>query len=609
MLFQVYCLLLHRYAFLDIAKIGKYRMKSLSYLNKYFIKYKWHMLLGVLFIILSNYFGVQMPMFVKSTVDDLFKTADLKNFSSFLTLLLKIGGFYMFLAFMKGFFLFCLRQSIIIMSRLVEYDLKNEIYNQYQRLDYSFFKKNNTGDLMNRISEDVSQVRMYLGPGVMYTINLAVLFTMIISQMIQINGTLTLFVLLPLPLMSFLIYKVSSKMNKLSHEVQQEQSTMSTLIQETFSGIRVVKAYSREKEAKKKFDASADEYKKRNMKLVLVNALFMPTITFLIGLSTLLSIYIGGLMTYNNTITLGEIVAFIFFVNNLTWPFASVGWVTSIIQRASASQERINVFLKEEPEIINTNNSPFTFKGAIEFKNVSYTYPNSGIEAIKNLSFNIEPNESFAVVGRTGSGKSTIINLIMRQFDPTSGDIFIDGINIKDINIHDFRKQTGVIPQDVFLFSDTIGNNIKFGSNDKNVSEADLIEITKKAHVYHNIEQFPDKFETLLGERGVNLSGGQKQRVSIARALIRKPSLLIMDDCLSAVDTETEEIILQNLKSDSKLKTSVIVSHRISSIRNANKIIVIENGEKIEQGSNSELIQMEGIYAEMYKKQLAEEKK
>ena len=515
----------------------------------------------------------------------------------------------MFLAFMKGFFLFCLRQSIIIMSRLVEYDLKNEIYNQYQRLDYSFFKKNNTGDLMNRISEDVSQVRMYLGPGVMYTINLAILFTMIISQMIQINGTLTLFVLLPLPLMSFLIYKVSSKMNKLSHEVQQEQSTMSTLIQETFSGIRVVKAYSREKEAKKKFDASADEYKKRNMKLVLVNALFMPTITFLIGLSTLLSIYIGGLMTYNNTITLGEIVAFIFFVNNLTWPFASVGWVTSIIQRASASQERINVFLKEEPEIINTNTNPFLFKGAIEFKNVSYTYPNSGIEAIKNLSFKIEPNESFAVVGRTGSGKSTIINLIMRQFDPTSGDIFIDGINIKDINIHDFRKQTGVIPQDVFLFSDTIGNNIKFGSNDKNVSEADLIEITKKSHVYHNIEQFPDKFETLLGERGVNLSGGQKQRVSIARALIRKPSLLIMDDCLSAVDTETEEIILQNLKSDSKLKTSVIVSHRISSLRNANKIIVIENGEKIEQGSNSELIQMEGIYAEMYKKQLAEEKK
>ena len=566
------------------------------------------MLLGVLFIILSNYFGVQMPMFVKSTVDELFKTTTIKNTSDFLTLLLKIGGFYMFLAFMKGLFLFFLRQSIIIMSRLIEYDLKNEIYNQYQRLDYSFFKKNNTGDLMNRISEDVGQVRMYLGPGVMYTINLAVLFTMIITQMININATLTLFVLLPLPLMSYLIYKVSSKMNKLSHQVQQEQSKMSTLIQETFSGIRVIKAYSRETEVKSKFTKSADEYKNRNMKLVLVNALFMPTITFLIGLSTLLSIYIGGLMTYNNTITLGEIVAFIFFVNNLTWPFASVGWVTSIIQRAAASQERINDFLKEVPEIINTNNNPFEFKGKIEFKNVSYTYPNSGIKAVQNLSFTINPNETFAIIGKTGSGKSTIVNLLMRQFDPTEGEILIDDINIKDINIHDFRKQTGVIPQDVFLFSDTIGNNIKFGAIDKNVSESDLILITKKAHVYHNIEGFPDKFETLLGERGVNLSGGQKQRLSIARALIRKPNLLIMDDCLSAVDTETEEIILKNLKSDLNSRTSVIVSHRISSIRNADKIIVIDNGTKMEEGAHLELIHLNRIYSVMYKKQLAEEK-
>ena len=566
------------------------------------------MLLGVLFIIVSNYFGVQMPMFVKSTVDELFKTTTIKSTSDFLTLLLKIGGFYMFLAFMKGLFLFFLRQSIIIMSRLIEYDLKNEIYNQYQRLDYSFFKKNNTGDLMNRISEDVGQVRMYLGPGVMYTINLAVLFTMIITQMININATLTLFVLLPLPLMSFLIYKVSSKMNKLSHEVQQEQSKMSTLIQETFSGIRVIKAYSRESEVRSKFTISADEYKNRNMKLVLVNALFMPTITFLIGLSTLLSIYIGVLMSYNNTITLGEIVAFIFFVNNLTWPFASVGWVTSIIQRAAASQERINDFLKEVPEIKNTNNNPFEFKGKIEFKNVSYTYPNSGIKAVQNLSFTINPNETFAIIGKTGSGKSTIVNLLMRQFDPTEGEIIIDGINIKDINIHDFRKQTGVIPQDVFLFSDTIGNNIKFGAIDKNVSESDLILITKKAHVYHNIEGFPDKFETLLGERGVNLSGGQKQRLSIARALIRKPNFLIMDDCLSAVDTETEEIILKNLKSDINTRTSVIVSHRISSIRNADKIIVIDNGAKMEEGSHLELIQINGLYSVMYKKQLAEEK-
>ena len=582
-------------------------MKSLSYLNKYFFKYKWHVLLGVVFIIISNYFGVQIPMFVQSTVDELFKKTELKNFSDFLTLMLKIGGFYMFLALMKGVFLFFQRQSIIIMSRLIEYDLKNEIYNQYQRLDYSFFKKNNTGDLMNRITEDVSQVRMYLGPGVMYTINLAVLFIMVVSQMIQISGKLTFFVLLPLPVMSFLIYKVSNKMNKLSHKVQQEQSNMSTLIQEFFSGIRVIKAFSREGEVKEKFNTSADEYQKRNMKLVLVNALFMPTITFLIGLSTLIVIYTGGIMTYEKSISLGEIVSFIMFVNMLTWPFASVGWVTSIIQRAAASQERINEFLREEPEIKNENSSPFHFEGSIEFKNVSYTYDNSGIKAVHNLNFSIQKGDTFAIIGKTGSGKSTILNLIMRQFDTDEGGIWIDNQNIKNINIHDFRKQTGVIPQDVFLFSDTIGNNIKFGIDNNKASEDDLIAITKKAHVYHNIEQFPDQFDTLLGERGVNLSGGQKQRVSIARALIRKPNLLLMDDCLSAVDTETEEIILENLKAEKNIITSIIVSHRISSIRNANKIIVIDNGEKVEEGSHAELLDLQGIYAEMYRKQLSEE--
>jgi len=547
-----------------------------------------------------------MPIFVKTTIDSLFEVSSPKNFSDVLSMMLKIGGIYMLLAFFKGLFLFLLRQSIIIMSRLIEFDLKNEIYNQYQKLDYSFFKKNSTGDLMNRISEDVTQVRMYLGPGVMYTINLVILFTLIITQMIQINGTLTLFVLLPLPLMSFLIYKVSSRMNKASHSVQEEQSRISTLIQETFSGIRVVKAYSREKEIKQKFNESTEEYKKRKMKLVLINALFMPTITFLIGLSTLLCIYIGGLMTYKNELTLGEIVAFIFFVNNLTWPFASVGWVTSIIQRAAASQERINDFMQEVPSVTNTNETPFTFQGEIEFKNVSYTYPNSGITAVKNLSFKINKNESFAIVGNTGSGKSTVLNLLMRQFDPSQGEIFIDGQNIKDINIHDFRKQTGVIPQDIFLFSDSIGNNIKFGSNAQNISEKELIEITKKAHVYHNIEAFPDKFDTLLGERGVNLSGGQKQRVSIARALIRKPSLLIMDDCLSAVDTETEEIILKNLKNDQNVHTSVIVSHRISSLRNADKVIVLEDGTNFEAGTHEELLEKKGIYYEMYQKQLAE---
>jgi len=567
------------------------------------------MLLGIIFMIISNYFGVQMPMFVKSTIDSLFEKSTPKNFNDIFFMMMKIGGIYMLLAILKGLFLFFLRQSIIIMSRLIEFELKNEIYNQYQKLDYSFFKKNNTGDLMNRISEDVTQVRMYLGPGVMYTINLVILFALIITQMVQINATLTLFVLLPLPLMSFLIYKVSSKMNRVSKSVQEEQSNLSTLIQETFSGIRVIKAYSREKETTQKFDESVEEYKSRKMKLVYINALFMPTITFLIGLSTLLCIYVGGLMTYNNSLTLGEIVAFIFFVNNLTWPFASVGWVTSIIQRAAASQERINEFMKEVPSVVNTNENPFQFGGEIEFKNVSYIYPNSGIQAIKNLSFKLNQNESFAIIGNTGSGKSTILNLMMRQFDPNEGEILIDGQNIKDINIHDFRQQSGIIPQDIFLFSDTIGNNIKFGAHSDTVSNEELIEITKKAHVYHNIDAFPDKFETLLGERGVNLSGGQKQRVSIARALIRKPSLLLMDDCLSAVDTETEEIILKNLKNDQNVHSSVIVSHRISSLRNANKILVLEDGAAIEIGTHDELIQLKGHYFEMYQKQLTEQNK
>jgi len=582
-------------------------MKSLSYLNKYFIKYKWRMLLGILFIILSNYFGVKMPLFIQSTVDKLMGTGEIGSFNDALILSLKIGGIYMLLSLGKGFFLFLTRQTIIITSRFIEYDLKNEVYDQYQRLNYNFYKKNNTGDLMNRISEDVTQVRQYLGPGIMYTINLMVLFTMVIREMIAIDLYLTLFVLFPLPLMSFLIYKVSSKMNALSGEVQEQQSFISTLVQESFSGIRVLKAYTRESEVQKKFDENTEEYKKRQMKLVLVNSLFMPTIIFLIGLSTVLSIYLGGIMTYNKSITLGQILAFIFFVNNLTWPFASVGWVTSVIQRAAASQERINEFLKVEPEIVNTNLHRFKFNGHIEFKGVTYTYPNSGLTALNNISFEIPPGETLGIVGSTGSGKSTILNLIMRQFDPDSGQILIDGVDLKEINLDAYRNQSAVIPQEVFLFSDSIENNIKFGSIEPKVSDQEVVDAAKKAHVYHNIQQFTDGMKTLLGERGVNLSGGQKQRVSIARALLRHPKLLLMDDCFSAVDTETEEIILKNLKGEFAAKTGVIVSHRISSLRNADNIIVL-NGHHIEEmGSHQELLNLNGIYAEMYERQLAEE--
>lgn len=584
-------------------------MKSLQYLNKYFVKYKWHLLLGIIFTIITNYFGVKMPIYVKDTVDNFVDSSKSTKGNDLFLLAFKVGGIYILLSIAKGFFLFLVRQSIIIMSRLIEFDLKNEIYKHYQKLDLGFFKKNSTGDLMNRISEDVGQVRMYLGPGVMYSINLAILSIMSVYQMVKINPILTVFVLIPLPIMSFLIFKVSSKMNILGTEVQREQSKLSTIAQETFSGIRVIKAYNRDFEVYEKFETTSNDYKKKSMKLVLVNALFMPTILFLIGTSTLITIYLGGLMHYKGDITIGGIVAFIYLVNSLTWPFASIGWVTSIIQRASASQKRINEFLETEPDISNPSSETFDFKGEIEFKNVNFTYPNTGIEALKNLNFTLKKGDTLAIVGKTGSGKSSVLNLIMRQYDCNSGEILVDGKNIKNINLDAFREQSGVVPQDVFLFSDSIANNLTFGLKSNQVTEKELIDITKKTHVYHNIEAFPDKFETLLGERGVNLSGGQKQRVSIARALMRQPKLLLLDDCLSAVDTETEEIILRNLHDDAAQRTSIIVSHRISTIRNATTILVLENGSIIESGTHESLMQLNHVYAEMYHKQLTENEK
>jgi ATP-binding cassette subfamily B protein len=581
-------------------------MKSLSYLNKYFIKYKWRMLLGILFIIGTNLAKVLMPQYFGDVTDDLKEWNSTYNPDDLFYYAFKVGGYYILLSLIAGIFLFLTRQTIIIMSRYIEYDLKNEIYQQYQKLSYTFFKKNNTGDLMTRISEDVTKVRMYLGPGIMYTINLAVLSILVISVMISINGWLTLVVLAPLPLMSFIIYKVASRINKISTTVQKEQSFMSTLVQETFSGIRVVKAYDRTKEVEDKFNLSANAYKNKNMKLVFVNALFMPTIFILVGLSSVLCIYLGGIFHINGNMTIGDITKFIFFVNMLTWPFASVGWVTSLIQRAAASQERINEFLKEEPEIVNRSQEPLVFKKEIEFRNVSYTFPNSGVQAINNLSFIIKKGESLGIIGRTGCGKSTIIQLLTRQVEPQSGVILIDGKNINDCNLDELRSRTSVVPQDVFLFSDTIKNNIAFGLNKGDASEEMLIEVTKQAHVYHNIIEFKSGFDTLLGERGVNLSGGQKQRISIARALIRTPEILILDDCLSAVDTETEEIILRNFKNMNDI-TSMIVSHRVSSIRNASRIINIAEGRLTEKGTHEELILANGAYAELYQKQLAEE--
>lgn len=589
-------------------------MKSLQYLYKYFIKYKWLLLLGTFFVFASNYFYIKMPLFLKDVIDSIINGENFIHVLGFnipidtskaSKVALYIGLVYMILVLLKSIFLFFMRQTIIKVSRYIEFDLKNEIYAHYQELGYNFYKENSTGDLMNRVSEDVSYVRTFLGPGIMYNINLVAIFTMIVYQMLNINVWLTFIVLIPLPIMSFLIYKVSEKMNQLSLVVQKEQSGLSTIVQETFTGIGVIKAYERENEVNDRFVDASKTYKKKQMNLVLINALFQPTILLLIGISTILSIYVGGLFSFTGDISYGGITAFVFFVGSLTWPFASLGWLTSVIQRAAASQERINEFLKTKPEITNPTNQPFLYNGKIEFRNVTFTYKGMAEPAIKNLSFTIHPHETVAFVGRTASGKSTILKLLLRQIEPQSGEILIDNQPLNSINLEQFREQVGIVPQEVFLFSDTIANNIRFGANHE-VSNEEIIKATELAHIRHNIEAFENGYETLLGERGMNLSGGQKQRISIARAFIRHPKLLVLDDCLSAVDTETEEIILRHLANDTHTLNTIIVSHRISSLRNAQKIIVLKNGEKEEEGSHEELMKIDGIYCDMYNKQLVE---
>lgn len=589
-------------------------MKSLSYLNKYFHKYRWRLISGFLFMIILNYFGSLMPRVLGDGVQYLIQSAS-SNTPGKVVLWTAIGfaGLYMLFSLIKGFFLFLTRQTIIVMSRYIEYDLKNEIYDKYQRLHYNFYKSQSTGDLMNRISEDVAQVRQYLGPGVMYTVNLIILFPFVCYQMADISWQLTLYCLIPLPIMALLIYKVSSRMNRLSKEVQEEQSMLSTVAQESFSGIRIIKAYIQERQTRERFNKSSEEYRRRNMKLVLVNALFMPTIMFLIGTSTLLAIYIGGLLTFAQTPTgnpvmvPGNIVTFIGYVTMLTWPFASVGWVTSIIQRAKASQQRINEFLFVKDEVQNSVHTPNEALEQIKFENVSFRYPKSTENVLNNLSFTIKRGETIGIVGRTGSGKSTLTTLLLRQTDASTGTIYYNNTPLREINLHAFREATGVVPQDVFLFSESIRENIAFGNSE--ASDEMIIQSARDAHVLHNIEEFPGRFNTLLGERGVNLSGGQKQRISIARALIRKPQLLVLDDCLSAVDTETEEVILRNLQryTNEHQTTTIIVSHRVSSLRNANKILVLDGGSIVESGTHESLLAAGGVYLKMYEKQLLEQ--
>ena len=592
-------------------------MKSLAYLNKYLWKYRWRILLGSIFIIAANIFAVLMPKVVDDSVDLVKgKLLELKTandtqaiYDSLWDSALYLGGLYILFAIIKGVFTFFQRQTIIIMSRHVEYDLKNEIFDHYQRLNLAFYKRNNTGDIMNRISEDVTKVRMYLGPGIMYTINLAVLFLTVVPYMFMKNAELTIYVLSPLPVLAVLIYYISNLINKKSELTQRRQSALSTFVQEAFSGIRVIKAYNREKYKIESFEQEVEDYKTASVSLAKTNSFFMPSIILLVGLSTILTIYLGGLKVISGELDYGDIAQFVIYINMLTWPFASVGWITSIIQRAAASQERINEFLEQEPEIVNPTLAAYDLNGDIEFKDVSFVYPDSGIKALKNVSLTIKHNKITAITGKIGSGKSTIVDLICRLYDTTEGDILVNGHSIKELNLDQLRQEIGYVPQEVFLFSDSIGNNIAFGNTEAHqIEQAQIEEAAKNADVYKNIMAFKGQFETLLGERGINLSGGQKQRVSIARSILREPSILIFDDCLSAVDTETEEKILQNLNNLMQERTSVIISHRISSIMHADHIIVMDEGRVAQEGTHKALANTEGIYKELYEKQLLAER-
>jgi len=621
-------------------------MRALAHLNKYLWRYKWQLILGMIFIVASNIFGIYAPQLIREAFDliteaihyykkpadtfinieipksvaffqevtgidfgqfqGLVKGEDLSKSITVLSLIL--ACLYLMVSLIKGVFLFFTRQTIIVMSRLIEFDLKNEVYDHYQKLSLSFYRRNNTGDLMNRISEDVSQVRMYLGPAIMYSINLVVLAVLAIGAMLSVNVELTLFVLIPLPVLSISIYYVSRIMNERSERVQRQQSKLSTLTQEAFSGIRVLKAYNRQEFIESNFARECNTYKVLSLSQVKVDALFMPAIILLIGLSTIITIYVGGLKAIEGEITIGNIAEFVIYVNMLTWPFASVGWVTSLVQRAAASQQRINEFLQTTPEVVNESSVAKQIKGNIEFKEVSFTYPDSGIQALRGINFKVDRGSSLAIIGRTGSGKSTIANLICRLFDVTSGSILIDGRPLKNHHLGALRNAIGYVPQDIFLFSDSIANNISFGLDKENVDQSVIENAAQRAHVYHNIEEFPQKFETILGERGINLSGGQKQRVSIARAIAREPEILIFDDCLSAVDTETEEVILKNLQEVMKGKTTILISHRVSTVKMADQILLLDNGKVIEKGNHNELIELDGDYQRLYQKQLLEEK-
>ena len=592
-------------------------MNDLAYLNKYLFKYKYHLILGTLFIIIANYFSIIPAVLVRYSFDllkgnyELFKLFDgfdlqTDAYALFAKSIWILGILILTSALLRGIFMFFMRQTIIVMSRIIEYDLKNEIFEHYQSLPLSFYRKNNTGDLMNRISEDVSKVRMYFGPAIMYGITLLTLFLMVIPFMFSINFKLTIYSLIPLPILSLSIYLVNNIIHKRSEKIQESLSNLSTFVQEAFSGIRVIKAFDREEDVNLQFEKESTDYKNKSLKLAFVQAVFFPLIMSLIGLSVILTIYIGGVEVFNGSISTGVIAEFIIYVNLLTWPVAALGWITSIIQQAAASQKRINEFLETKTDIISTENLEKNLEGTIEFKNVDFIYPDSGIHALKNISFKVNQGESVAIIGNTGAGKSTLANLICRMYDISSGSLKIDGQSIQRYNLSCLRSQIGFVPQDVFLFSDSIRNNIAFGNPDMN--EEKIIQAAKDADLLNNIADLPNGFDTRVGERGITLSGGQKQRVSIARAVAREPKILILDDALSAVDTKTENTILEAMTKIMKGRTSLIISHRVSSAKLASKIIVLLNGSIIEQGSHEDLLEKNGAYKGIYDQQLAQDK-
>ena len=585
-------------------------MQHIFYLNKYLIRYKYRLLLGFIFIVFANAFSLVPAQIVRRGFNTIEQA--LINYNSnkieldYLKEELMILGLILILfSLAKGIFTFMMRQTIIVTSRLIEYDLKNEVYNHYQELSLNFYRKNNTGDLMNRISEDVSRVRMYLGPAIMYSLNLIVLIIIVITAMFSVNVKLSVYVLAPLPILSAAIYYISRVINIKSEKVQRQLSTLSTFCQESFSGIKVLKSYVKENDFIKDFSNESIIYKNKMLDLVRINAFFFPLMILLIGLSTILTIYIGGKETIAGNITTGNIAEFVIYVNMLTWPVASIGWVISIIQRAEASQERINEFLKTKSEITNTSKTCMKINGNIEFKNVHFTYQESGVEALNNISFQVNSGKTIAFIGKTGSGKTTIANLICRMYDVSKGQINIDGKAINSINLNLLRDSIGYIPQESILFSTTISDNISFGVKG---TEDEIIQAAKKSDVHKNIINFKDRYNTVVGERGITLSGGQKQRIAIARALIKSSKILLFDDCLSSVDTKTENKILTSLRHEAKDKTTVIISHRVSTIMFADLIYVLKDGKIIEQGNHDKLLKNNGYYKRLYLKQLTEKK-